>query len=86
MRICGYGMRQAGGGVSPFPSAKAYFGPLPASAEGIEFTTNVRPCSVNPRQGGSTFWYQSNPQAHLVNGTDGPMVCIDITTIRLVYP
>jgi hypothetical protein len=72
--------------VSALPSAKAYFGPLPANVDGIEFTTLVVPCSVNPTQGGSAFWYQTNPNAHLVTTPNGSMVCIAITSIKLVYP
>jgi hypothetical protein len=46
--ICGKGRRQAGGGVSSIPSAKAFPGPLPPGVRGIEFTTSVCPSSDGP--------------------------------------
>lgn len=82
MRVCGYGARQAGGGWSPIPTVKAYFGTLPANEHGIEFETDVTPYSVNPRQGGLVTWPQGHPG---VIDQPNDLVCIPITSIILRY-
>lgn len=82
-RVCGRGARQSGGGFSPFPAAKAYDGPLPAGADGIEFSTNVKPSSMPVHPGGIVNWNIHNPgvvRAKALNGDD--MICVPITVIR----
>ena len=81
-RICGRGARQVGGGFSPMPAAKAYDGPLPPGADGIEFRTDVRPSSMPFRAGGQVNWNENNPGCirTTINGDD--MVCVPIKVVR----
>jgi hypothetical protein len=82
MKICGYGSRQSGGGVSHTPAVKAYFGVLPAGDRGIEFETDVAPYSIDRRQGGLVTW----PKGwHGVTDEPNDKVCIAITSIALRY-
>jgi hypothetical protein len=84
MKMCGYGANQAGGGVSPIPAVKAYYGSLPKDARGIEFRTAVEPYSINRVQGGLATW----PRGHagvVDDPHDDDMVCIPIVSIMLQY-
>lgn len=74
-QVCG----KAGWG-SHIPSVKAYPGPLPASASGIEFTTGVAP-SPGRSSPSMTKWYQGDPG--VVNSGAG-MVCIAVTIMKVV--
>lgn len=82
--VCGTGRRQAGGGISPIPSAKAFFGPLPATEHGIEFTTNIPPTSKATFQGMTCYWHQGSigvkPHAE-----KDDYVCIPVTVTKIVY-
>ncbi len=50
----------ARGGLNP--TVKAYQGPLPEGARGIEFTTNVKPSDVGlGRPGDIALWRQGSP-------------------------
>lgn len=74
-QVCG---RPAWG--SSFPTVKAYPGPLPAGASGIEFSTTIA-----PTPGGSTpsmtKWYQGT--SGVINTAPG-LVCIPVTVIKVV--
>ena len=84
MKVCGFGANQAGGGVSPIPTVKAYFGALPSSDHGIQFETNVKPYSINRIQGGGVTWPQGHPGV-VDDPNDSDMVCIPITNIIVRY-
>ena len=82
MKVCGFGARQAGGGVSPIPTVKAYFGTLPSGDNGIQFETAIPPYSINRVQGGLATWPQGHPG--VVDEPNG-MACIPVTSITLRY-
>lgn len=73
--ICGRGARQAGGGFSPVSSVKAFLGPLPAGARGIEFMTVVSPTYIQPFQGGLCLWRTGDPGVT----SQGDLACIPVT-------
>lgn len=75
--VCGKGSRQAGGGFSPIPSAKAFRGPLPPNERGIEFTTNIPPSSAAPWLGGPCYWHAGANGVHVNAG--GDLACIPVT-------
>ncbi|MDQ0086556.1 RHS repeat-associated protein, partial [Variovorax boronicumulans] len=72
--ICGGGRRQAGGGMSPIPSAKAFPGPLPPGQSGIEFKTSVCPSSDGP----IVYWHLGSPGVIPV----GDLACVPVTVTR----
>lgn len=82
--MCGTGSRQAGGGFSPIPSAKAFFGPLPATERGIEFTTNIPPTSKVTLQGMPCYWHEGTQGVRL-HPDDSDYVCIPVTVTKIVY-
>ena len=80
--VCGRGRRQAGGGISPIPSAKAFRGPLPPNEGGIEFTTNIKPSSQSPLLGGVCYWH-AGIQGVIVDPS-GDLACIPVTIAKVV--
>jgi RHS repeat-associated protein len=72
--ICGGGRRQAGGGTSPIPSAKAFPGPLPPGQSGVEFKTSVCPSSDGP----IVYWHLGSPGVIPV----GDLACVPATITR----
>ena len=81
MMVCGRGARQSGGGFSPILSVKAYLGPIPTSANGIEFTTDVLPSSASSMIGGPVLWHDGFPGVV----RRASLACIPVTTIKSVY-
>lgn len=75
--LCGKGRRQAGGGYSPFASAKAYVGPLNPSASGFEFKTSIKPTSQTPA---TAVWTIGTPGVFPL-GDD--LACIPITVTKV---
>lgn len=60
---------------TPFPSVKAWVGPLPKGARGIEFFTSVAPSrSSTP---GKALWYRGEPGVNEVEGEDAVWIPID---------
>jgi hypothetical protein len=51
-----------------FPAVKAFLGPLPAGADGVEFETQVPPSSGAPIHGMVQYWFAQNGSAQLVPG------------------
>jgi len=82
--VCGAGARQSGGGISPIASAKAFFGPLPATERGIEFTTNIVPSSRQTMPGLPCYWHMGtmgvNPHPR-----SSDYACIPVTVTKIVY-
>ena len=74
-QVCG----RAGWG-SHIPSVKAYPGPLPTGASGIEFTTHVA-LSAGRSSLSMVKWYQGDPG--VINSGTG-LVCIPVTILRVV--
>jgi hypothetical protein len=72
-RICGKTHR--GGSV---PSVKAYVGPLPAGAEGVEFTTDVPPFPGTAPH--LALWRRGSPGVE--DFEDEDMVCIRIAMMK----
>ncbi|WP_431112461.1 RHS repeat-associated core domain-containing protein [Variovorax paradoxus] len=72
--VCGGGRRQAGGGTSPIPSAKAFPGPLPPGQSGIEFKTSVCPSSDGP----IVYWHLGSPGVIPM----GDLACVPATITR----
>jgi hypothetical protein len=64
---------------SSIPSVKAYDGPLPGGASGIEFTTTVPPTPGSPP--GLVKWYKGSPGVY-ASTTD--LVCIAVNVRRSV--
>jgi RHS repeat-associated protein len=75
--ICGAGRRQAGGGVSPIPSVKAYPGPLPPGQKGVEFQTKICPSSASPSV---VYWHLGSPGVVPV----GELACIPVKITKVV--
>jgi hypothetical protein len=74
--VCGKGARQSGGGISPFATAKAFVGPLPAGRRGVEFTTTCVPRYKQPYQGGLSKWYAGD--LGVITQSTG-LACIAVT-------
>ena len=55
-----WGKERLGGGL---PAVKAFYGPLPQGADGIEFETSLPPTTGVPRIGQTHSWYASSGHA-----------------------
>jgi hypothetical protein len=77
MRIEGFPARNTS--QSDIPKAKAYEGPLPEGAEGVEFTTEVDPDSGS--RPGQPCW--SGPRIGVT--VEGDLASLEIKSIRVFY-
>jgi len=72
------------GRFSYVPTVRAYLGPLPATQKGIQFTTDVRPTSIQPNKPGSdVLWRQGAPG--VTTEDNGRLACIAATIIWKRY-
>jgi hypothetical protein len=60
---------------SYIPTVRAYVGPLPPQAEGIEFTTSIAPSRISNR---NVFWYQGDPGV-ITNSKGFAVITVAIT-------
>lgn len=63
---------------STLPKVKAYVGPLPAGARGVEFSASVPPDPGCPP--GQAFWGTSNPGVRV----DGDVVKLSVTLTKII--
>jgi RHS repeat-associated protein len=65
---------------SAIPTVKAYNGPLPPGARGLEFSTTVPPAPGSVP--GQPKWYPGQPGVGVIPGEKGPMAAIPATILR----
>ncbi len=65
---------------SDIPTVKAYSGPLPSGARGIEFSTSVQPAPGSVP--GQPKWYPGQPGVGVIPGEKGPMAVIPVIILR----
>jgi hypothetical protein len=66
------------------PTVRAYLGPLPATQKGIQFTTDVKPTSIQPSKPGSDVLRRQGA-AGVTTEDNGRLACIAVTSIWKRY-
>jgi hypothetical protein len=74
-----------GGSGTGFACARAWFGNMPADADGVEFETDVPPSSCNPRPGGEVHWKLHTDFPQVQSREDGRFAAIRVKLTRVRY-